>query len=98
MGNGTSSNIKYDRFTSEEQLEILEDFKLTYADKSKKELMLVKKMYKPYEFVIYSNNYEIALKNEAHLIQFVSEIGRPFVVAYFENTYKILFVFDKNLK
>lgn len=98
MGSGNTKNIEYNSFTSEEKSKILEDFKLTYADKSKKELRLEKTIYTPYEYIVYSNNYKIKLKNEPDLIDFVSEIGRPFVITYLDNTYSIHFVYGKNLK
>jgi hypothetical protein len=95
MGGGTSSNIEYNSFTSEEQLKILDDFKVTYADKSKTKLPLIK--ISPYEYIIYSNNYKIKFKHEADLIEFVCEIGRPFVITYLDSisTYSIHFVYGK---
>ena len=98
MGSGNTKNIEYDSFTSEEQLHILADFKLTYADKSKKELRLAKSITTPYAYIVYSNNYKINLKNEADLIEFVSEIGRPFVITHFDNTYSINFVIYPSLQ
>jgi hypothetical protein len=98
MGSGNTKNIEYNSFTSEEKSKILEDFKLTYADKSKKKLTLVKTIYKPYEYIVYSNNYKIKLKNEPDLIEFVCEIGRPFIITYLDSTYSIHFVYGKNLK
>ena len=98
MGGGTSRNIEYNSFTSEEQLKVLEDFKLTYADKSKKNMTLVKTIYTPYEYIVYSNKYKIKFKQEIDLIDFVSEIGRPFVIAYIDGSYSINFVYGKNLK
>lgn len=98
MGGGTSKNIEYNTFTSEEQSKILEDFKLTYADNSIKELTLVRTIYKPYEYIVYSNKYKIKFKQEIDLIDFVSDIGRPFVITYLDSTYSIHFVYGKNLK
>jgi hypothetical protein len=98
MGSKNTKNIEYNSFTSEEQTKMLEDFKLTYADKSKKELRLEKTICNPNEYIAYSNNYKIKFKNEVDLIDFVSDIGRPFVITYFDNTYSIHFVYGKNLK
>lgn len=78
MGGANSINIEYNSFTSEQQMQILEDFKLTYSILSKKELILAK--INAYEYIIYSNNYKIKFKHEVDLIHFVSKIGRPFVM------------------
>lgn len=95
MGSVSSINIYYDSLTFKEQLQILEDFKLTYADKSKKELIIVKTVFKPYEYIVYSNNYKIKFKTETDLIEFVYDIGRPFIITCSDSTYSIHFVYGK---
>lgn len=95
MGSGNSRSIEYNNFTSEEKIQILSDFKLTYADKTKKELHLIK--IGRTNYIVYSNNYKIKFKNEPDLIEFVSEIGRPFVITYLEGSYSIHFVYGKIL-
>jgi len=98
MGGGQSRNTDYKNFTPEEKMEILADFKLTYADPHKRELRLTRvDFFDPIKkFTIYSNNYKIKFSYEPVLIDFLCEIGRPFVITDVENIYSINFVYCKN--
>lgn len=97
MGNGNSGNLDYVTLTSNKKFKILKDFKITYSDKSKKKLDVRKNtLSKTYH--IFSNKYKIKFKQESELIDFICEMGRPFIITEIGKVYTISFLYSKNLK
>ncbi len=101
MGGVNSKKKEYNSLTPDEQLQILEDFKITYSDKYIIKLPLTtQNVYESrkthVEYHIYSNKYDIKFKLEKELIDFVYKIGRAFMIINDENVYSIVFVYTPN--
>jgi len=101
MGSGITKNLEYNKLTPDEQLKRLEDFKITYLDKSKKELRLTTlDLFVPDKkrrtFLIFTNKYEITFHGESEMIDFVCKLGRPFIVTEMGD-YAVYFVYMPNI-
>ena len=97
MGSGNSRNLDYVSLTSNKKSQILKEFKITYSDKRKKKLVVRKgTLSKTYHII--SNKYKIKFKQESELIDFVCEMGRPFIITEIGKVYTISFLYSKNLK
>lgn len=98
MGNSNIKHFEYSSLSPNKKLRILKDFKISYSENFKcLEATITRRLSKDNKkYHIYSNNYNLVFNRESELVDFVRELGRPFIIMEIDKVYRFCFVYSKN--
>jgi len=86
-----NSKLIYERSSRKDKINISNDFKAKYSNKTIREIRISKETESP-TFYIDLNGYDIHFNREIEFIDFISQLERPFILDGTDDTYFIRFV------